>query len=385
LIVSAAEYQALLSDLQRVRFEEYDRVSRIRHLEQALDQALESLAEMRQELQEKSFLESQLAATEKFASVQQQAIARLRMRAQQQQQIIESHLARCRETVYRSPRSTDSRVGEMAPPLPDIPLPAATIEPCQAAALTPDADCQRVADLEQQLEQAHALSERLQARLVDAQQRIQELSLAVDEQRARETAEAQPPTAPQKEKTRPRRSPSPQQWMQKKRAIATLGQDFALAQIKVEELEMEVARQMRQQALWQQRYHEAKGESDSYRTRIHTLDEQTAEMQEQVFQQAQQIGEYEAAVQHWKDQYAVSQSQINRLQELLEEMQLRFLANEPGDPTFSALFSELLAVVEFSRFPLENELQPLPVRHLGRANALDMPEFLLRRRTYRPQ
>ena len=385
LIVSAAEYQALLSDLQRVRFEEYDRVSRIRHLEQALDQALGSLAEMRQELQEKSFLESQLAATEKFASVQQQAIARLRVRVQQQQQIIESHLARCRETVYRSPLVDSPGLGITSPSLPDTPLHAPSVESYPEPLLAPDPDCHRVAELEHQLEQAHDLSERLQVRLVEAQQRAQELALALDEQRAGEAAELPPTPAAQSETTRKRgrRSPPLPQWMQQKRAIASLGQDLAFAQIKVEELELEVSRQMRQQALWQQRYHEAKSDSDSYQARIHTLDQQTAEMQEQVFQQAQQISEYEAAVQHWKDQYAANQSQISRLQELLEEMQLRFLANESGDPAFSALFSELLAVVEFSSFPLDSQVQQYPVRHLGRANALDMPEFLLRRRTYR--
>lgn len=380
LIVSAAEYQALLSDLQRVRFEEHDRISRIRHLEQALDQALTSLAEMRQELQEKSFLESQLAATEKFASVQQQAIARLRVRVQQQQHIIESHLAQLRETSCRSSVSNALRLGGAIAPISDPSLHSAGRESSQEPVLS-ETDCQRLADLEHQLEQAHALSERLQVRLFEAHQQNQDLSLALDEVRLGEGAE--PPSEALAEGTngRVKRSPLPN-WMQQKRAIATLGQDLARAQIKVEELELEVARQMRQQALWQQRYHEAKSESDSYRARIHTLDEQTAEMQEQVFQQAQQIGEYEAAVQHWKDQYAASQSQISRLQELLEEMQLRFLADEPGDPTFSALFSELLAVVEFSSFPLESELQH-PVRNLGRVNALDMPEFLLRRRTYR--
>jgi hypothetical protein len=241
-------------------------------------------------------------------------------------------------------------------------------------------------ELEQQLEQVQAFAERVQARLVEAQQHTQELALALDAQRAESlpapaptTAATEPPTA------RSRRSPPLPQWMEQRRAIATLGQDLARAQIKVEELELELARQMRQQALWQQRYHEAQGENNSYRARVQMLDQQTAEMQEQVFQQAQQMDEYEAAVQHWKDQYNASQSQISRLRELLEEMQLRFLADEPGDPSFSALLSELLAVVEFSSFPMEGDTAATALRSLGRINALDMPEFLLRRRTYRAQ
>lgn len=385
LIVSAAEYQALLSDLQQMRFEERDRRSRIQHLEQALDQALSSLAEMRQELQEKSFLESQLAATEKFASVQQQAIARLRVRVQQQQHIIEAHLARCRET----PQPPTAAIASLASSAADAAF-TPIRQPVDGEAIAPadselDGGQQRITELEQQVEQLQAFSERLQERLVEAQQHTQELALALDEQRAENLPAVATETPTTTASTRSRRSPQLPQWLEQRRAIATLGQDLARAQIKVEELELELARQVRQQALWQQRYHEAQGESHSHRARLQTLDQQTAEMQEQVFQQAQQISEYEAAVQHWKDQYAASQSQISRLRELLEEMQLRFLADEPGDPTFSALLSELLAVVEFSSFPMDSDTHANTLRSLGRINALDMPEFLLRRRTYRAQ
>ncbi len=53
-------------------------VQRVCALQQALDQALYSLEEMRAQLQDQQWLESQLAKTEKYANVQQQAIAYLK-------------------------------------------------------------------------------------------------------------------------------------------------------------------------------------------------------------------------------------------------------------------------------------------------------------------
>jgi hypothetical protein len=53
-------------------------VQRVCALQQALDQALYSLEELRGQLQEQHWLESQLAKTEKYANVQQQAIAYLK-------------------------------------------------------------------------------------------------------------------------------------------------------------------------------------------------------------------------------------------------------------------------------------------------------------------
>lgn len=53
-------------------------VQRVCALQQALDQALYSLTELRAQLQDQQWLESQLAKTEKYANVQQQAIAALK-------------------------------------------------------------------------------------------------------------------------------------------------------------------------------------------------------------------------------------------------------------------------------------------------------------------
>ncbi|MGD1907034.1 MAG: hypothetical protein ACFB0C_13700 [Leptolyngbyaceae cyanobacterium] len=53
-------------------------VQRVCHLQQALDQALYSLEDLKKQVQDQQWLESQLATTEKYANVQEQAIAYLK-------------------------------------------------------------------------------------------------------------------------------------------------------------------------------------------------------------------------------------------------------------------------------------------------------------------
>lgn len=53
-------------------------VQRVCLLQRALDQAMKSIEEMRGEVQDKQLIETQLAHTEQYANVQQQAIARLK-------------------------------------------------------------------------------------------------------------------------------------------------------------------------------------------------------------------------------------------------------------------------------------------------------------------
>ncbi|HEY9883488.1 MAG TPA: hypothetical protein V6C98_07740, partial [Thermosynechococcaceae cyanobacterium] len=60
-------------------------IERIRHLEQALDQSLASLSEMRLQMVDQRRLEAQLAATEDISNIQQRAIARLKLQLAHQQ------------------------------------------------------------------------------------------------------------------------------------------------------------------------------------------------------------------------------------------------------------------------------------------------------------
>ncbi len=384
------EGASLATELELLRSQERHRTTRIHHLEQALDQALSCLEEMRLKVQEQGMLESQLAATEKFACVQQQAIARLRLRIKQQQQVIDAHLIEVRD---RSRSLIQHTLHPDTRPHPSLNAPDAgafhldsQVQALQAA-LT--ANQHRMTELEQEAQQAQELASRLQRLLETALQQVQNLSVALshnDSRIAELEAQLTDTAHPDAEAIALGRAGSSKlRWhAQHNPAIATLGHDLSKAQIKVEELEIELARQLRLQSMWQHRCHEVQIEGDRHRHRSNELEQQTLDLQEQVFQQAQQSTEYEAAIQHWKDQYLTSQRQIAHLRELLEETQLYILANEQSNPALSALFSELLAVMEFATLIEEEDLQSQGDSPAARFTLHDIPEFLLRRRNYRP-
>jgi chromosome segregation ATPase len=385
------EGASLATEVELLRSQDRHRTTRIHHLEQALDQALSCLEEMRLKVQEQGMLESQLAATEKFACVQQQAIARLRLRIKQQQQVIDAHLIEVRD---RSRSLMQHTLHPDTRPHPSLNSPGpgafhldSQVQALQAA-LT--ANQHRMTELEQEAQQAQELASRLQGLLETAQQQVQNLSIALSLNDSRiaeleaQLADTPHPNAEAIALGHTPGSTKPRWRAQHNPAIATLGHDLAKAQIKVEELEIELARQLRLQSMWQHRCHEVQTEGDRHRHRSNELEQQTLDLQEQVFQQAQQSTEYEAAIQHWKDQYLTSQRQIAHLRELLEETQLYILANEQSNPALSALFSELLAVVEFATLIEGEDLQSQGDSPAARFTLHDIPEFLLRRRNYRP-
>ncbi|NJN87337.1 MAG: hypothetical protein HC881_14825 [Leptolyngbyaceae cyanobacterium SL_7_1] len=80
------DHATLWVELEQARSLNQQRVNRIYYLEQALDQALACLDELRERVQDQEVLEAQLALTEDFANVQQQAIVRLKQQLHQQQE-----------------------------------------------------------------------------------------------------------------------------------------------------------------------------------------------------------------------------------------------------------------------------------------------------------
>jgi chromosome segregation ATPase len=161
--------------------------------------------------------------------------------------------------------------------------------------------------------------------------------------------------------------------------ITSLRQNLTMTQIKVEELETQLAKQMRLQARWQQNCQEAEAERDRHKTQTTELTQQASEMQDQIFAQARQAGEYEAAVQHWKDHYLNSQRQITQLQELLEQAISQ--SGFPDSRLASDALLELLTAIQSevsSQKAAEVSLPPV-----SRFSALDLPDFLVRHRSYR--
>lgn len=137
----------------------------------------------------------------------------------------------------------------------------------------------------------------------------------------------------------------------------------------VETLEGRIARHMTTQALLQQVCQELEADREQSQSRITELESQSAEMQEQILSQAQQASEYETAVQHWKTRYQVLQEKAIVLKQFLSDQDL---------PTEIV---ELLATIETSAPPdLKSTARSNP---FNQDLKIDIPEFLVRRRTYR--
>jgi chromosome segregation ATPase len=249
---------------------------RIHHLEQALDESLLSLREMRSQLVDQHFMEAQLAATEEIANVQQQAILQLK------QQLIQLQPPPLEQT---SPvlLATDNGVG---------------------------------------------LSQTLLARAA-----VEPRSLT--------------------------------------------HQELAIAQAQLEDLETERVRQISIQTLLQHANRELEQEREQQQTRIANLERQTADLQEQILQQAQQATEYETAVQHWKDRYETDRRQIQRLSELLAT------PLPPATEEITEILIRLQDTPDVTVAPGSPEL-PSALDHNPSAK-LDLPDFLMQRRRYKPR
>ncbi|NJP08174.1 MAG: hypothetical protein HC866_00790 [Leptolyngbyaceae cyanobacterium RU_5_1] len=92
-----ADAGVLVAELEQARSLEHGQRERIHHLEQALDQSLASLEELRLQLVDQQFLETQLASTEEFANIQQRAITQLKQQLAQQQQALDAQQTQSQE------------------------------------------------------------------------------------------------------------------------------------------------------------------------------------------------------------------------------------------------------------------------------------------------
>jgi chromosome segregation ATPase len=401
-VAESLEQMRLLSELTRLRSQDRERTARIHHLEKALDQALSCMDELRLQMQDQGLLETQLAATEKFASVQQQAIARLKARLKQQQQTIDAQLAEAyeRDRLYQEKlAAAEARFQEQQEELDRLRIQLSSLTQANGRdgrnghRESADATRQRMQELEESADYAQELSYRLQGQLEAAQQQVQHFAVALSAAENRiaemESTLAQSQAAQGASLESGLRSALPSSAIRTRpaarrtNAIATLGQDLARAQIKADELEIELGRQMRLQTMWLQNNRELEAECDRYRARIADLEAQNSDLQEQIFQHARQVSEYEATIHHWKDQYIASQRQIASFKELLDSVQVHLLASEQVDPELTAIFSELMTMMEVVVTLDNSSLSSLSTPPTARFNSLDLPDFLLRCRSHR--
>ncbi len=386
---SPPQQQRLLAELLQLRSQVHSQVSRIRSLEQALDQSLVHLKELRQQLIDQQFLEDHLAATEEIANIQQQAIYQLKAQLATKQQIIEANQTELRQQQQELqvawqrlaaagisldlPGEGQSKLNPSRAPLTDYPLEPSTIETLLAQ------QRQYIAELEAAAALRAGWETSLIEMLVSTQTTLTTLveisALAPVESSAcgselmvqlthclaglTQSLE-QAPLAKQHNASSP-----------------TSAQELIEAQKRIGELETQLAHQETARMLLQHTYQEMETERDRQRQRLQDLEAQVAEMQEQILHQAQQASEYETAVQHWKDRYVGNYQQIQQLRQILEATL----------PTFPVEVEAILATLEASRLSAmdQNPASALVPARFNRDSQLDLPEFLLRRRRYKAQ
>lgn len=277
---------------------------RIAQLERALDQTQLQVVEARQQLVRQEWIEEQLAATEEFANVQQQAIHHLKGRLEGNQDV--NGIDRSETRFF----SSNSNIGQAPASPPSSATPSERLEFRYVQAK----------------EQIQALSEKLRAE-----------SLQIPEVEVEDLTEAELEEA----------------WWQEQ----------------LLSFENEIAKHLQTQAYLQQACIELEQERDLGQIRVLELEHQAADMQEQILRQAQQASEYETAIQHWKDRFYQIQNQMLTVRELFEQM---------SDPSMEAIAD----ILELLPRPTPSEQMQSLRRAVPRRS--DLPEFLQRRRGFRP-
>jgi chromosome segregation ATPase len=305
---------------------EQPQADRVQQLEQALDQALACLADLRLRLQDQQHLENQLAETESYASVQQQAIVRLKLQISEQQQALEiqrletqqrdqaiQELLATIESMAHSQQQEGERLrSRLAQDQQQVQSHRSRLgKHLQGLQTVLESRQQRLLELVAETQAARGLSARLQHQLEDAQRQIQVLSRRFEPELL---------------------------------GTATFRSD-------------------RSELSWQL-------DPENLPPRLGQLEQQIAEMQEQILQQAQQETEYETAVQYWKDRYLSQQQQLKR-------SALSSTA-QPLNGWPDHLPDELPDDVPIAHPATENSSdESLPAPRLP---TVDLPEFLVRRR-----
>jgi chromosome segregation ATPase len=400
LTLAPADYQVLLEELKQAQTLDRERVDRIEQLEQALDQALAWLDELRSQLNDQALLETQLAATEDYSHVQQKAIARLKLQLSDQQQILDVQLLETQQrdqaiqelmaTIETMTHTQQQELERLRSFITQDQVEVQThrsllAQQIQDLQTTLETRQQRIADLESETLSARTLAATLREQLATAQQQIKDLSVRLqhyqadwaqlESQLAEVQSDRQTAAKLQSAVSLPLNLPLQRMAAaESANVLASLQQDLTRTHRRIEMLENQLAQQIRLHAHWQQSHQQLEEERDRLQTRAGTLEQQAAEMQEQILHQAQQATEYETAVQYWKDRYQAQQRQLSHLHELAEQVSSE-LDPEGMPPALSDLLHSLLSLAADAEEALPPPSIPLP-----KFPTPELPDFLVRRR-----
>lgn len=373
-------YQSVLAELEQSQTLAQNRLERIYQLEQALDQSLASVRELKLQILDQRLLEAQLASTEEIANIQQQAIVQLKHQLTQQQQVLEIQIqeTQARDQAFQdlltaTESLTEIQQAELERLRNQIAHDWAEGQTHQnrlekqLGNLQTDftQQQQRIVELETQVLSARTFAASLEVQLTEARSQIQALSEDVDARQAAltrvETELKQAYAALEEQQgliTRLHHHPpaTPDSTLDS----ITVNRELAIAQSQMEDL----AR---------------------YQLRAGELEQQNADMQEQILKQAQQASEYEAAVQHWKDRCLVSQHHASRLQELLTPMLHKLAVENPDGIAVGEVECLLTELVKTLQSPTTASSAIVPSIQ-PKTTKIDLPDFLARRRrSYKAQ
>ena len=361
---------AVGTELMQLRSLTHEQTERIRHLEQALDQSLDFIKELRLKILDQEFLESQLASTEEISNIQQQAIGRLKLQLAEQKKILEIQpFLRFDQTLQAMESLTlaqQAELGRLRSQLSHDRIQAQTSQPQtvnQQAGLRASfgTQQQRLAQLEAKALSTQVLIALLETWVQQAQAQVgaltQKFSLEALDRLSSSLQQMQvvllkpdaPPTA------------------------SGISSETTI-QSKVVALETQISQYLTTQAILQHAGQELEAERDRQQSRIASLESQAAEMQEQILRQAQHATEQETAVQHWKDRHLNQCAQVQALTELLQSL-----------PHLPPEVTEILARLQPTIQPPANPSLLLVPSVDRSASQLELPEFLMRRRNYAPR
>ncbi|MEL6222088.1 MAG: hypothetical protein AAFR31_05525 [Cyanobacteria bacterium J06627_8] len=392
--VSPDKYARLLSELANTRSLECQHIRRIYQLEQALDQSLIYLEELRLKARDRDSLHDQLLMTEDFAYVQQHAIAHLKKQLKQQKQILISQSSDAREyddAVQSVLGETEQLVEYQQVELEHIKSQLAQdlaehhrrysqlqkkVEILQSALA---AEQERNQNIESEALASRTLGASLEIQLAASQQQVKDLSVQLAENQTRLIAmggdlKKANIAATEHEETVKLLQSSEDIISEQNRTIAGLKRKLAIAESSTTHLNAERLRGVRDHSKLVHRCRELEAESDKHQVIRSDLENQNAELQEEVFQHVHQLGEYEAAVQFWKERYRSSQRQLEQLK-LLFEREVPHLSEQ--------LAEGFLKAVQFAMH-LDDESPECPsTLSSPQFKTVDMPEFLIRRHAVR--
>ncbi|EKQ70584.1 hypothetical protein OsccyDRAFT_0882 [Leptolyngbyaceae cyanobacterium JSC-12] len=347
-----------VDEIENLRSLVHKQKERIHHLEQALDQSLISLEELRFQLINQEFLENQLASTEEIANIQQRAITQLKQQLAQQEQALETQETQRQEqtysfqllleTVENLAEGQQNRLAQLklhlhrAQNLPGSSLQSSNADPATGSfVVQPD-----IQHLTQQINSYQTTIQNLETELHHAH-------IALQEQQAVIASLQNASTSKQTQSSK-----------------GFLDNELFAAHCKIQDLETQISKQITTQAILQHTCEELEQARDRYCTRATELERQAAEMQEQILKQAQQASEYETAVQHWKDRYTKSQNFLLRLKFLVEQTV----------PSLTTELADMLATIQAISETPEPEHPTIPSPSSAK---MDIPDFLARRNRYR--